>query len=224
MYKSLFALLFCVVALAAQAKEYGVYDGKLVLVESQTSAGKRFSIDAAYLDRMLGDLASHAINYPPQFDSASDMQRATADIRMLAKMLDVLFAAENVHPELLYRGGLVNSMGHNLKLAGSAEKAVALYERLLKLQPDNTRANLSYGRFLAGAGKPREGLPFLEKALSLGAAEAGYSVGLAYLFIGDRAKAITYLENYKSRFPADPTTDKILEAIRTGKIVEQKPG
>jgi len=75
-----------------------------------------------------------------------------------------------------------------------------------------------YGTFLAGAGKPKEALPYLEKALAAGVTDAAYAIGMTYLTLGDKKQALRHLENYKQRNPGDGNVDKLIEAIRNGKI------
>lgn len=133
-------------------------------------------------------------------------------------MLDVLINVPNPNPELLVRAGYLNSIGHNLGIAGSASKANAIFQRLLAAVPDDPRGNYMYGTFLAGAGKSQEALPYLVKALELGVADAAYSLGMTHLALGDGEQALTHLEDYKRRKPADTSVDAILNAVRNGKI------
>jgi predicted Zn-dependent protease len=77
---------------------------------------------------------------------------------------------------------------------------------------------------LAGAGKPKEALPFLEKAASVGVIDAEYARGMTYLTVGDKARALKSLETYKRRKPGDSNVDKLIETIRNGKIeIKQSP-
>jgi len=62
-------LLFILVVSDGYAKDYGNYDPALILTETETSSGRKHGINTVYLDRILNDLAFHAQNYPPQFDS-----------------------------------------------------------------------------------------------------------------------------------------------------------
>src|SRR5450755_2823760 len=144
---------------SAYAKEYGNYDVRRILTVTETPSGKRRGIDIKYLDLMLNDLAAHAINYPPNFDSDQDRQRATRDTGLLSGMLDVLVKEPNPQPEILFRAASVNSFGHNLNIPGSAEKASSIYQRLLAISPDHPRTNFSYGMFLAGTARLRESIP-----------------------------------------------------------------
>jgi tetratricopeptide (TPR) repeat protein len=225
MRKLLLPLISLLVTFTASAREYGNYDPQRLLTTSETSAGKKFGFDGAYLDLMLNDLSSHAKNYPAQFDTPQDKQRATRDVAALSGMLDVLINVPTPSTELLVRAGYINSMGHNLDIAGSAEKASSIFQRLLAASPSDPRGNYIYGTFLAGMGKSKEALPYLEKALSVGVTDAAYAIGMSYLALGDKDKALENLDEYKRNRPNDKNVDKLIDAIRTGKIeLKKSPG
>lgn len=75
-----------------------------------------------------------------------------------------------------------------------------------------------YGTFLAGVGKFKEALPYLEKALSVGVVDAAFAIGMTHLTLGDKEQALKYLEDYKRRKPSDGNVDKLIDAIRNGKV------
>lgn len=218
MHKFLLAIVVLLVAGGASAREYGHYDPKRLLTVSESAAGKKYGFDGAYLDRMLADLSAHAMTYPPQFDTPQDRQRAAQDVTTVSGMLDILLNGPAPSPELLVRAATLNSIGHNLDLPGAAAKADALFLRLLAAAPSHPRGNYLYGTFLAGTGKPREALPYLEKALSVGVSDANYALGMAYLTLGDKERALKSLEDYKRHRPNDGSVDQIIDAIRSGKV------
>lgn len=204
------------------AKEYGNYDPKRLLTVSESPSGKKYGFDGAYLDQMLNDLALHAKNYPPNFDTPQDQQRAIQDVKSLSGMLDILINVPTANPDLLVRAGFLNSIGYNLNIAGSGEKTTAIFKRLLKAAPSDPRGNFMYGTFLAGSNKPKDALPYLEKALAVGVVDAAYAIGITYVTLGDKNKALENLENYKHRKPSDGNVDKLIDAIRNGKIEFKK--
>lgn len=221
----LLALSILLSSSLSYAKEYGTYDPKRILTVSESPSGKKYGFDTAYLDLMLNDLALHAKNYPPKFDTPQDLQRAIRDVKTLSGMLDILINGPTPNPELLVRAGFLNSIGYNLDIAGSAEKTTAIFQRLLTAAPSDPRGDFMYGTFLAGAGKPKEALPYLEKALAVGVVDAAYAIGMTYLTLGDKNKALENLESYKRRKPSDGDVDKLIDAIRNGKIeIKKKPG
>lgn len=225
MRKFLLTVVVLLVASLASAREYGNYDLKRLLTVSETPSGKKYGFDGAYLDQMLNDLSTHAKNYPPQFDTPQDKQRATQDVKALSGMLDTLINVPTPNPELLVRAGHVNSIGHNLDIAGAAAKASSIFQRLLAASPSDPRGNFMYGTLLAGMGKPKEALPYLEKALAVGVIDAAYAIGMAYLALGDKGQALKNLEDYKRRKPSDKNVDKLIDAIRNGTIeLRRGPG
>ena len=202
----------------AQAAEYGSYEPKRILTVTETSSGKTYGIDTKYLDQILNDLGRHAKNYPPQFDTPQDKPRAVQDIKMLSGMLDILINVPSPNPEILWRAGFLNSMGHNLDIAGSAQKTFTIFQKLLSTSPSDPRGNYMYGTFLAGAGKPKDALPYLEKALSVGVTDAAYALGMTHLSLGNKESALVNLEAYRQRNPNDMNVTKLIGAIRNGKV------
>jgi tetratricopeptide (TPR) repeat protein len=219
-------LLFFTLAMSAFASPYGTYDPKLVFKMQDSANGKSVSLDPQYLDQMIRDLVSHAMNYPPSFDSEQDKQRAVLNIKQLTGMLEIIFPSggPNQNPEVLQRMAVLNRMGHNLDIEGCAAKADVLYKRALVLAPTNPRINFEYGAFLAGVGKPADGIPYLETALKGKNNMAAFSLGMAYLAQGDKTNAQKYLEIYAGQVPNDPNTAKILEAIKSEKIEFKRGG
>lgn len=216
------AVLVLLLASAANASQYGNYDTRRLLTVSESPAGKKYGFDIPYLDRMLGDLALHAKNYPPQFDTPNDRQRAVQDVKTLAGMLETLVNVPSPNPDLLIRAAELHSFGHNLDIAGSTEKANARFQQLLAARPSDARGNYMYGLFLAGAGKPAVALPYLDKARAAGITDALYAIGMTYLSLGDKKQAIKNLEDYKRRQSGNPDIDKLIEAIRSGKLEVRK--
>lgn len=214
----LFVLVILLGCSFVKAEEYGNYDLKRILTLSETTTGKEYAIDSGYLDQILDDLGAHAFNYPPRFDTPQAQQRAVKDAETLSKIFDNLVDQPKPDIKILVRAGFLNSMAHNLDIAGAAQKAISIFEKLLAIAPTHPRANYLYGHFLAGIGKPKEALPYLQKALTLGVDEAAYSIGMTYLLLGDQYNALKNLQDYKHRRPSDTNIDPLIDAIRNGKI------
>ncbi|WP_243384108.1 tetratricopeptide repeat protein [Geothrix alkalitolerans] len=212
-------LILCYPLAAAFGGSYGTYEPKRLLIPPESSPNKKASFDLKYLDQILIDLVDHARNYPTQFDSPQDKLRATEDVKVLSKLFDILLANPNTTPGLLRRGGLLHSIGHNLDIQGEAQKASDSFERLLKMVPDDPQGNFMYGVFLGGSGRSALAIPYLQKALSLGVTDANYSLGMSYLALGDKSKAISCFKQYKVTNPSDKSTDEILTAIQNGRFV-----
>jgi Tfp pilus assembly protein PilF len=133
-------------------------------------------------------------------------------------MLDILLNEPSPKPEMLLRAGYLNSLGHNLDIPGSAEKSSAIFQRLLAVAPSDPRANYTYGTFLAGVGKFKEAIPYLETATAAGVKEAPYTLGMTHLSLGDKVKALANLEAYRQHNPNDQNITKLIDSIRNRKL------
>lgn len=198
------------------AGSYGMYEAKRILVSPDKVADKKPGIDLRYVDQMLDDLGNHAANYPTQFDSLDDRMRAVRDVQMLSKVFDVLVDGPNSPPEIFRRAGFLYSIGHNLDIQGSAEKAYATFTKLLSIAPKDAQGNFMFGVFLGGSGRAKESISHLELALQGGVTAANYSLGMSYLALGDKEKALACLENYRVTNPADKSIDELIKHIKSG--------
>jgi len=215
------ALLFGLLATSLYASEYGHYDLKRI-AQPNAQQGTGATLDMAYLDSILTDLRQHAGNYPPKFDAAADAQRAQRDAVNLMGMLGAAFSTGQVPPDMLLRMGALGAVSHNLDASGGAAFAQANFEKLLKANPDHAAGNFHYGAFLAGSGRPKEALPYLQQAKAKGVVPALYALGMTYLTLGDKAKALESLQAYQKAEPKDASVGKLVEAIQTGKVEIRK--
>ncbi|MFB3922944.1 MAG: tetratricopeptide repeat protein [Terriglobia bacterium] len=80
--------------------------------------------------------------------------------------------------------------------SGDLPRARALFEELLKREPDSAVLNYMLGDTLLNSQKPQEAVPLLRKALVLepGLLGAQASLARAYLAIGDAEKAVPHLK------------------------------
>lgn len=207
------ALMTWFLASQAEAIPYPVNNPKAMVQKQQTATGEHYSLDIRYLDKMVADIAVHAGNYPVQFDSAADRTRAVADLILLSGMLEIVVNGPTPDGGLLLRYARLNRFGHNLDIPGATDKAEGSFKRLLAGQPDNPDANYEYGLFLASSGQAALAISYLEKAISLGVSEASYALGMSYLALGDRQKAIVQLQEYQRYHPKDGNVDKLLAAL-----------
>ena len=216
------ALAICL-PVRVMAAPYGSYDLRQLLVPAP-AGGTGGTFSRRYLDAMLDDIAQHAANYPPQFDSAADRQRAQRDVTNLMGMLDTAFGATGAPPEILLRMGILGAAGHNLDIPNAAAYAEARFGKLLSASPEHPLANYHYGQLLAGSGRLKEAMPYLFKARDKGVVPASYTLGIAHLGLGDQQKALVYLGEYQKVQPADPNVGKLILAIREGKVEIRKTG
>ena len=204
--------------LAAREPYSDGFDANKLLNPGDTSKGTPASLNVGYLDAWIGELAKHAKNYPVNFDSSDEQLQAIRDITILSRILDTLDTPQTQNPELLRRAGFVNSMAHNLDVKGTASKAADYFSRLLKIAPDDAVGNQMFGAFLGSVGKPKEAIPYLRKADSLGVIGATYSLATAYLMTGEKSQAIEYFEKYRKAVPEDKSLDKLIEAVKNDQV------
>jgi len=206
-------------ALLALWQGYGHYDTKRVFSLAETAPGKSsVTVNVIYLSQILDDLVRHAGTYPPHFESADDRQRAEHDVTAISGVLDSLSQNFSHNPSMQLRLALLHAVGHNLDIPGSSEKAVAAFSTLLSLTPDDPQANYQYGAFLAATTRKGEGIPFLEKAKSLGVFGSDYWLGWSYEAVGDKSKAVANLESYTKRVPGDQKAALLLDAVRNDNV------
>ncbi len=215
------ALVLYVSASSAFAVEYGPHDLRRLLVPNAAPAtGGR--LDIRFLDSVLQDMRRHAINYPPKFDSPRDQQRAQQDATALIGMLGAAFSAGPVPEDMLLRLGMLGAMAHNLDVPQGAAFAQAYHLRLLKLHPEHALGNCQYGTFLAGSGKAAEALPYLHRAKAKGISPAIYGLGITYLALGDKVKALEHLVEYQKTVQNDELLEKLIDGVRSGKVEIRK--
>jgi tetratricopeptide (TPR) repeat protein len=202
---------------SALAQPYGRHDPQKVLVPGDASRGKPARLDLVALDAILSDLSLHARNFPPRFDSAEDRRRAERDTAVLLEILETVVPDPQLEADILLRTAFLHNIGHHFRFAGAAAKAEARYRRVLAIAPDHPRATLFYGAFLADAGRFRESVPYLERAERQGSVDAVWALGIAWLRLGDRSRALGYLEAYRRRVPGDANAAALIEAVRAGR-------
>ncbi|WP_316411505.1 tetratricopeptide repeat protein [Mesoterricola sediminis] len=212
------AYLLCIGAPSLFGQSYGSYD--LVPLVSRTGGGPDTDPSAKLklLDQVLDDLARHAIDYPVHFEEGGAKDRAAKDVVKLSAWLDTLIDVPNPPVYFMKRAAMVGSIGHNLDIPGMAQKADAIFQKWLSMRPDDPAGNQMYGAFLGGVGKAKEAIPFLEKALALGVPQAPYSLGIAYLHVGDKEKATKNLKAYLDKNPDDKKTRDLYDAIASGRV------
>lgn len=218
-------LLVANLAGVAQAAPYGQYDLGKLLKPTENENGRKYQLDHAFVDRVLTDLMRHAGDYPTQFDSQSDQQRAQRDSQLLRKLFGEWAQAPQAHPELLYRAAMLGSIGHNLNQPGAAAQADAFFQKLLVVEPAHRQGLYRYGLFLASTGQPQTAIPWLEKAIAAGVEDGYYTLSLSYLALGKTQQAIDAMEKYRAGHADDKRADDVLDAMRNGKFqIKAMPG
>ncbi|QYM78721.1 hypothetical protein K0B96_15675 [Horticoccus luteus] len=191
----------------------------VVLIAVTGLSAKEVSLSLKSIDSTLSVIAPHAQDFPPSFSSVAERRQIEAQLRELLVMLDAAVAQYPDNPELLFRDGFANAMGHNLDFEGCAQKYFKAFDRLLELKPNDSRANFYYGAFLsATAARQKDSIAYLEKALALGVTDAHYTLAFVYLSQGDKAKALSHLREYAKLHPDEPAIVQKISEIENARI------
>lgn len=119
---------------------------------------------------------------------------------------------------LLKRSSRLNSIGYNLDIPGMAERTTRDFKNLLAQLPDDVYGNFYFGRFLAGANKPAESLPYLEAAANAGYVEALGALAVSHLTMQDMEAAVRYMKQYQQHNPDDPRAVAFIKAVESGNV------
>lgn len=144
------------------------------------------------------------------------------------KILDVFIGRLKIDFTMRFRAAMANNIlpysSWNWDSRYNPE-ANNIYERLLQIAPDSQNVNYNYGVFLASTEKLKESIGYLEKALSLGSTNversfAEYSLGMVYVNLGDKSKALQYLERFKKRWSVNINFSKLIDSLKNEKTDE----
>ncbi|MFT0212324.1 tetratricopeptide repeat protein [Pseudomonas sp. F1_0610] len=189
---------------------------------SQTSSNNQFNIQE--YQAAIINIGKYAQNYPTKFDDEADKKAATQDAFKLLKIAQIIVKEKDNNPHVLQLSMQMARLGHNLDIKGAAEMAVDYSQRYITEHPESAAGYLFLGVFLLDSGKPQNAQPLLEKALALGDKRAYWSLGMFYLYKGDKENAVKHFKRYQAAVPEDQTTERILEAIASGKIEFKSEG
>jgi tetratricopeptide (TPR) repeat protein len=189
------------------------------------SAGETvFSLQS--IDASLAKIAEHAQTVPPQFSSDEERTQTEADLRALLKTLDAAVVKYSDDPEIIFRDGFANALGNNLGFEGCAAKYFKAFDQLLARNPNDKRAYYYYGVFLSATpARQKDGIKYLEKAVTLGVADAHYTLAFLYLGQGNKPQALAHLREYARQHPQDINLQLQISAIEQAKLPlpNQKP-
>lgn len=200
---------------AARSRNSKAMDGTQTLTAEQQAE----TVDMGKIDHMLSYLLEHAGNYPPRFGDREERKIAAAEVRTLIEQVDQYAVHPNASLEVLLRAVQLNQIGRNLDLGvGAAIKAGVYMRRAIALNPDDPRANYWYGTMLVEGGGMKEGVPYLNRAVTLGYKPAHLVLAQAYLHLDRREFALKALQSYHEAEPAQQEwTAAVTEKIRAGK-------
>jgi len=176
------------------------------------------SLSRSEIDKALFELEPHAREFPVHFASAQERADMQVKLMQLLKFLDAGVKEYPDDPDILLRDAVGNGFGHNMGCPDCGEKAIAAYERLLKLQPDSAEANWRYGAFLAQTLKHEQSITYLQKAASLGVSDAHYTAAMVFLGLNDQEHAKLELREYVKANPKNKEAKGLLSDIEHGNL------
>lgn len=182
------------------------------------NAGKpQYFVSRKVILYFLAEIGNHLVNYPPKFASEDEKIEVLGKLQDLLYTLDTL-ATDKADSDILLDAARANAMAYNVDVPGSGDEANAIFELLLKRNPNDVDANYGYGGFLGQtASDGAKAIPYLSKARELGVLDADFTLGNVYATLGDKDNAIKYLQRYAAEKPdraAD--TQKFIDAIKSG--------
>ena len=197
-----------------------------VVVTRTDENGKTVSqLDLGVLDYFLATISGYSESDASEVNDARKHD-VVNKLGRLAQMLTELDKGADADVNILRREALAYTLAYNLGFQSTAPQADALYQRLLKAEPDEPADNYLYGAFLARADATREkSIPYLDKALKLGVKKANYTLGLVYITQGKNQQALACLQQYSADYPKDQRAKRLIAAVKNGDIKRQyRPG
>lgn len=177
------------------------------------------ALNMEVVDYFLQTIAGRVDQYPIVFASNAERIDVTDKLGRLTALLSELDDGASVNLDILRREAFAYNLAYDMDFPGSGEKADSLYQRLLKLTPDEPAANYLYGAFLAANDKLRpQSIPYLEKAAKLGVKKANYTLGVVYVAMGKDQQALTCLQQYATDYPDDQRVKSLIAAVKSGDI------
>lgn len=93
------------------------------------------------------------------------------------------------------------------------QRAEAALPQLLALQPEHPQGSYCFYIFLTSTARGQAAVPYLEKAMAKGVDEPAYTLGLAYLTLSDKRKALLR-DEYAAMHPKDVASKQLAQAIQ----------
>ena len=170
------------------------------------------------IDRVLQEIEPHAREFPVHFASAQQRSEMQDKLIKLLVFLDGVVKENPDNLDALLRDAVANGFGHNMGCPDCAEKAIASFEQVLKLQPDSAEANWRYGAFLAQTTQHEKSIPYLQKAASLGIVDAHYTAAIVFISLNDQTQAKIELKQYVKANPKDKAAKGLLTDLEHGNL------
>ena len=194
--------------------------GRAVAAEPIVTSGEG-ALDPQRVSRLIQAVEPAIRGYPPQFRDRAHRDAVVASMTQAVGELSKMDFTGQTDVALLTDVAHLLAMGHNLDL-GTAARAKSTFEQVLALAPDDRRANFLFGMYLVATQQFHfDSLPYLEKALALGAGDARFPLGILYAERGEQDKSLSTLESYAADYPNDRRVRQVIEAVRAGRLKRQ---
>jgi tetratricopeptide (TPR) repeat protein len=187
-------------------------------VVAQAAPEASSQLDVTDIDRRLNALLKVAGHYPPNIPGRRDRYMAEQDASELVKALDPYAVIPNASAEVLLRAVKANQVARNLDTGMDAALKAGVYmRRLIALMPAHPEVNYWYGTMLAEGGGMKEGIPYLNKAIKSGYAEAYLPLAQAYLSLEKKQDALKTLQSYRATQKDDPSqAESLIAKVESG--------
>ncbi|HEY2675351.1 MAG TPA: hypothetical protein VGI65_00175 [Steroidobacteraceae bacterium] len=187
--------------------------------ETSAPAGTHeVSMSQAEIDQTLQEIEPHAREYPVHFASAQQRRGMQDELVRLLFFLDAFVKESPNNPDALLRDAIANGFGHNMGCPDCGEKAIAAYEQLVQLRPDNAEVNWRFGGFLAQTTQREKSIPYLQKAAILGVVDAHYTAAMVFIGLNNQAEATLELKQYLKANPKDKEAKQLLKDMKDGNL------
>lgn len=198
---------------------YRAHDVRAIVQRVGTKEQPTMTLDGRALHAFVEDLFAHARSYPVAFADDEEKAIARRESSAMSEVLAVAIGDEAAKVDLrvLLDAARLETCAHNLDLKGAATRARHYYERVLKADPEHVEAHLYYGMHLIGLpGSAKDAIPHLEFARDKGQKVAIRGLGLAYVMLQDREKALLHLRAWAKEFEGDVGTARMIDALEHG--------
>ena len=177
----------------------------------KTVPGGSRALDIGGIYRSVDNLCAHACEYPLSFDSEKDAEAVYQDARVLEEIFKFLsqelfkkdIDAKDRY-EFEHKFARIYVIQHNFDIKGAAEKADALYDKLVQEAPKDGEIRTEYGEFLLNSSRDQKAQQMLSSALELGSMRAHHALALFSLMHDDKEGAIKHLSLIHISEPTRP--------------------
>lgn len=174
-------------------------------------------LDVTLFDDFVEDVSPNARHYPTNFPSRTAEYNTTQTVKYLSDWIEPYATAANASFDVVLRAAKINGMARNLNIGETYSlRANNHMAKAIKLQPNHAEANFLYGMMISEAGGFKEGKKYLDKAVSLGYAEAEQSLAQTDLLSDNKTAALNRLKALQAKHPANTQITEQIRIVENG--------